>query len=168
MKFTGFAVSLALAGVVSAGVIPAASNIDGTVAGTEGAAVGAVAPVTDSTGHIVDDATHSVRGLGGAIKRDAGNEVGAATQALPGAVNGATGIAGSAVGTTESTVSGAAGTVEGTVAGLGSHKRDDLGGAVSGAGNTVDSTVGSTVGSTVPAAVSGMFNFAGEIRGEDD
>lgn len=47
-------------------------------------------------------------------------------------------------------------------------KRDDLGGAVSGAGNTVDSTVGSTVGSTVPAAVSGMFNFAGEIWGEND
>lgn len=100
MKFTGFAVSLAFAGIVSAAAIPGVPGVDGTVAGVEGAAAGTLAGLTHGAKRQL--------GLDGAISP--------VTESVGSTLNGVTGTAGSAVGTVESTLAGAAGTAEKTVA----------------------------------------------------
>lgn len=102
MKFTGFAVSLALAGVVSAAALPAGiPGTGGAVAGVEGAAKGTLAGLTGG---------HSVKRQVSALDPIA--------ESVASTLNGGTGVVGGAVGTVESTVGGAAGTAEKTVAGI--------------------------------------------------
>lgn len=105
MKFTGFTLSLALSGMVSAAAIPGLPGADGVVGSVKGAAEGIVAGVA-----------------GGHLKRQL-EVVQPVTEAAASSLNGGTGIVGSAVGTVESTGQGAVGIVESTVAGAGHIKR---------------------------------------------
>lgn len=96
MKFTGFAVSFALAGAVSVAALPALPG---------GSAVSGLENTVGSVG-------------GGALKRGDTDAVSGATYGLTSSLNGVTGIAGSVAGTAESTTSGAVGTVEKGAAGI--------------------------------------------------
>ncbi|KAJ5103386.1 hypothetical protein N7532_003915 [Penicillium argentinense] len=119
MKFTGFAVSLALAGVVSSAALPGLplSGSEGVVGGLEGAAAGIIS------------------GLG---KRQL-DAVTPVTEGVASSLNGGTGIVGSAVGTVESTTGGIAGTAENSVTGaLGAAKRQ-----VDGVEGTAEGLLGS-------------------------
>ncbi|KAJ5390261.1 uncharacterized protein N7496_001329 [Penicillium cataractarum] len=105
MKFTGFTLSLALTGMISAAAIPGLPGADGVVGGVKGAAEGIVTDV--AAGH---------------LKRQL-EAVRPVTEGVASSLNGGTGIVGSAVGTVESTGQGAVGTVESTVAGATHIKR---------------------------------------------
>ena len=99
MKFTGIAVSLALAGVDSSAALPTVPGIstaEGALAGTTGAVEGLTA------------------GIAGKRQLDAVQPI---TESAASSLNGVTGVTGSAVGTVASTVGGAAGTVENGVTG---------------------------------------------------
>ncbi|KAJ6093189.1 hypothetical protein N7486_008478 [Penicillium sp. IBT 16267x] len=115
MKFTGFTVSVALAGVVSAAALP-------TLPG----------------GSVVSGIENTADGTFGNLKRDGGDAVSGLVYGITGSTNGLTGIAGSAAGTAESTSSGLLGTAESTVSGAVPAKRQ-LGGLLDGAESTVGS-----------------------------
>lgn len=178
MKFTGFTISLALAGVVSSAALPSLPNLsgpEGAIGGIEGAAGGLTA------------------GIAGA-KRQL-EVVQPVTESVASSLNGGTGVAGSAVGTVESTVGGVAGTAENSVTGaLGAVKRQLNGvetaaagllngvgakrqlevvqpvtesvastlnggtGVVGGAVGTVESTVGGAAGTAENAVSNGLGN----------
>lgn len=95
MKFTGFAVSFALVGAVSAAALPA----------VPGAAA-------------IDNLEGTLGKVTGAVKRDETDALTGAIYGTTESLNGVTGIAGSVAGTAESTTSGAVGTVEAEVAGI--------------------------------------------------
>ena len=97
MKFTGFAASLALAGMVSAAALPQVPGLNGAVKGMEGAAEGTLAALTHGAKRQLDALYPVPKAVGSSL-------------------NGVTGTTGSAVGTAGSTVSGAAGTAENAVA----------------------------------------------------
>ncbi|KAJ5234978.1 uncharacterized protein N7469_004146 [Penicillium citrinum] len=177
MKFTGLAVSLALAGVVSSAALPTVPGIstsEGALAGAQGAADGLTA------------------GIAGKRQLDAVQPI---TESAASSLNGVTGVTGSAVGTVESTVGGAAGTAENGVTGvLGASKRQLEGvtgtvtgllngvggkrqldavqpvsesvastlnggtGIVGGAVGTAESTVGGVAGTAETAVSSGLGN----------
>ncbi|KUM58522.1 hypothetical protein ACN42_g8642 [Penicillium freii] len=123
MKFTGFTVSLALAGLSYSAALPVLGNPKGTASGI-------AAPITSTAG-----------ALTGAIKRDGTDALGDTVETIPSLANGAVTIAGSAVGTGERVVSGAAGTAENAVSGPAAKRQlnNDL--------------IGSTLGSAVPAII---------------
>ncbi|KAJ5944202.1 hypothetical protein N7516_004370 [Penicillium verrucosum] len=128
MKFTGFTVSLALAGLSYSAAIPVLGNAEDTVSGIEGAVGG----VTGPAANIAAPITSTAGGLNGAIKRDGTAALGETVETIPSLANGAVGIAGSAVGTVENTVSG--------VGPAGKRQlNNDL--------------IGSTLGSAVPAII---------------
>lgn len=102
MKFTGFAVSLALAGMASSAALPVLPNLsgpEGAIGGIEGAAGGIVAGAVPG------------------VKRQL-EVVQPVTESVASSLNGGTGVVGSAVGTVESTVGGAAGTAENSATGV--------------------------------------------------
>ncbi|KAJ5648341.1 hypothetical protein N7490_004713 [Penicillium lividum] len=118
MKFTGFSVSLALAGLVSSAALP-------------------VVPGGSAVGGVVNTVTGALSGL----KRDGGDALSGAAYGVSGTLNGVTGIAGSAAGTAESTSAGAVGTVEHTVTGVAPTKRQ-----VGGLMNTVKGATSDVIG----------------------
>ncbi|KAJ5550948.1 hypothetical protein N7461_005646 [Penicillium sp. DV-2018c] len=145
MKFTGFTISLALAGSAYSAALPPSATPRGTVGGAFAGAANLVAPVTSSAGVL----THP-------IKRGNTEAIGQTIQAVPGIVNGPIDIAGSAVGTGESLVSGAAYTAENAIGGAaGAAKRDN----VDAIGQTLQ-TVPSTINS--PIAIVGSAIGTGE------
>ncbi|KAJ5276551.1 hypothetical protein N7524_002704 [Penicillium chrysogenum] len=136
MKFTGFTVSLAVAGLGYSAALPVLGNVNGAVSGVEGVVGGA----TGSAAKIVAPITSTAGGLTGGLKRDNTASLGETAETIPGLANAAVGIAGSAVGTGESLVSGAAGTAEKAIAGAGPAAK-----------RGVNDLVGSTLGSALPA-----------------
>ncbi|CAI7601425.1 unnamed protein product [Penicillium viridicatum] len=137
MKFTGFTVSLALAGLSYSAALPVLGNPEGTASGIEGAVGG----VTGSAANIAAPITSTAGGLTGAIKRDGTDALGDTVETIPSLANGAVTIAGSAVGTGESVVSGAAGTAENAVSGPAAKRQPN------------NDLIGSTLGSAVPAII---------------
>jgi len=97
MKFTGFAATLAFAGIVSAAALPQAPKINGATEGMQAAAEGTLAGLTHGVKRQLE-ALHPVTGA-------AGNTL-----------HGVTGTVGSTVGTGEGAVGGVAGAAENTVA----------------------------------------------------
>ncbi|KAJ5093388.1 hypothetical protein N7456_009249 [Penicillium angulare] len=153
MKFTGFAVSFALAGAVSAlPALPGGSAVSG---------------IENTVGSVV----------GGALKRGDTDALTGATYGLASNLNGVTGIAGSLAGTAESTTAGAVGTVEKEVAGVLPAKRqlDGAEGAVGGIEGAVDDTLGGfkrdgadALGGAVygiTSSLNGVTGIAGSVAG---
>ncbi|KAJ5594748.1 uncharacterized protein N7459_000956 [Penicillium hispanicum] len=146
MKFTGFAVSLALAGMVSAAAIPGIPGASGAVAGLEGAAKGTLAGLASRE-----------------IKRGEGDALAGATEGVASSLNGVTGIAGSAAGTVESTTSNAAYTGENLVSGaVPVHKHRDMSGVT---GNTVPSLGSGALGSVAGTAGHAVPETSGATGG---
>ncbi|KAJ5978928.1 hypothetical protein N7501_002270 [Penicillium viridicatum] len=152
MKFTGFTVSLALAGLSYSAALPVLGNSEGTASGIEGVVGG----VTGSAANIVAPITSTAGGLTGAVKRDGTAALDETVETIPSLANGAVDIAGSAVGTGESLVSGAAGTAENAVSGAGPAGKRQL----------KNDLIGSTLGSAVPAIIHGTKadGLAGAVK----
>ncbi|KAJ5547243.1 hypothetical protein N7494_004828 [Penicillium frequentans] len=167
MKFTGFAISFALAGSVSAADIPAVpgnaaiDNLEGTL--------GKVTEVVKRDGTDAISAKRQLEGIEGAVggvvgaglaagvKRDGGAVSGAA-YGITSSPNGVTGVAGSVAGTAESTTSGAVGTVEAEVAGIVPAKRQ-----LPGLGNVVSASLANDLGmlSGNPSGLIGALSSGG-------
>lgn len=122
MKFTGIAISLAFAGVVSSAALPPVglpnmSGPEGAIGKLEGQAgsiiTGAVKRQTQGIMDTVSDVTNSLHG----VKRQL-QYLQPITESVASSMNGGTGVVGSAVGTVETTVGGAAGTAENSVTGV--------------------------------------------------
>ncbi|KAJ6004990.1 hypothetical protein N7540_012789 [Penicillium herquei] len=139
MKFTGVAVSIALAGLVSAAALPPipGSNAVGGLENTAG------------------------------MKRGAGDAVSGLTYGVSSSLNGVTGIAGSVAGTGESTTAGAVGTVEKGVAGALPGAKRQLGPAEGVVGGATGATEGllAAAGGAVGVKRDGADALSGAVYG---
>lgn len=123
MKFTGFAVSFALAGIVSSAALPTVpglSGSEGAIGGIEGAAEGITAGIGGAKRQLAGVQNTAAGLVGGAVpgvKRQL-EVIQPVTEGVASSLNGGTGVVGSAVGTVESTGGGIAGTAEKSVTGV--------------------------------------------------
>lgn len=122
MKFTGIAVSLALAGIASSAALPQVglpnmSGPEGAIGRLEGQVGSAV---TGALKRQLGNVENTVEGLTGnivpGVKRQL-QYLQPVSESVASSVNGVTGVVGSAAGTGESTGAGIVGTVENSVTG---------------------------------------------------